>query len=467
MRAEISSCKRSIIRFHAVAAAKPVETLGKKVKREGGVLKADGALSKGELVFSVPERLCMSKESAQKSEIGPLLAEYDIAEDHMAIALQLLHERARGEKSQYAPILEAVEAPCDAPLFWSEEELAGAAGTVLGEATGERRAYVAGVYAALEEALEEAALFGAKPTLEDLLRAYATARARCFPVRSGTTTRCMLVPGAAAAPAPGPGAELQLGKVGGILGMGGEAVVKLEAGRAHSAGEAVEMSYGPGALLPLDYGLRAPGPALAFALALEPTVRFAFDRLEVAASAGYGPREVFSLSPEEPFGPVDYVGTDGEPEADFLAYARLVALDGPDCFHLEPLFRADAWEGHFKRAVSPENEAAVVEAALARLAAWRAASEEIDLDAARAALADPATPRAAASPPPPPSTSARLCARPLRPVGGALTRGGREAVGAAFARRQARLEALEYYQERRLREKNLTGPLSPNEIFDF
>ncbi|KAL3685483.1 hypothetical protein R1sor_003505 [Riccia sorocarpa] len=223
--------------------------------------------------------------------------------------------------------------------------------------------------------------------------------------------------------------------------FGSQDALILKAPRDFKAGQEVVMDYGAekgNGQLALEYGfVELPEMDAAaflqsrsrdnFSLTLEIPEgdRFTDDKLDVAEINGFGASVSFDIAPGQ-----------GPPE-DMLTYLRLMVLDGPDAFLLEALFRASVW-GHISLPVSRENEEAVCTAMLDGCrAAVDGYSTTIDEDVRMlgAGIDDPRLQMAVV---------ARLGEkRVLRELQG------------WFEAHLARLDQLEYYAERRLRDLGL------------
>ncbi len=71
-------------------------------------LRAEGSVSKGEPLLSIPFEFCLSAEATRKHPLlGPLVRDFDGWTGAAGlIALRLLHEKAKGTKSEWAPWIE-------------------------------------------------------------------------------------------------------------------------------------------------------------------------------------------------------------------------------------------------------------------------------------------------------------------------------------------------------------------------
>ena len=182
-----------------------------------------------------------------------------------------------------------------------------------------------------------------------------------------------------------------------------------------------------------------------------PPPTFFDDKLDVAEGAGYGPSATFVLDPRA-----------RAPPREMLAYLRLMNLGGADAFLLEPVFRGEVWSRHVQEPVSRENERAVCAsmasgcaAALARIGGDAAGDER--------ALAGSGSGSGAGGGGG--GGLGRRAAAALR-----VRCGERAALASAarwFAGREASLDSLEYYQERRLRGLGLLDEEGRSTYDDF
>ena len=253
-------------------------------------------------------------------------------------------------------------------------------------------------------------------------------------------------------------------------GGGRVAFLEVTSDRDLGAGEALTIDFGPGrtdSQVLLDHGAvdpAAPRPGFVLTLALprepeieegaaeasppRPAPTFFDDKLDVAGGAGYGPSATFVLDPRA-----------RAPPQEMLAYLRLMNLGGADAFLLEPVFRGEVWSRHVQDPVSRENERAVCAsmaggcaAALARIGG-DAAGDERELASSGSGGSGGG------------GASARRAAAALR-----VRCGERAALASAarwFAGREASLDSLEYYQERRLRGLGLLDEEGRSTYDDF
>ena len=442
---------------------------------------ARAAPQPGTPILAVPEAAWISVESTRGSPAlaGPAAAAAGL-EPWARLALALLHARRDASDPLHAYAAALPPAAGDAPLFWGEDDLAELGGTQAGDAIAGYRSFFAARHASLEESLfsRDRDLYPADAySAAHFAWAAATVRARVHPPLEGSAAA--IVPGVDMVGHARTGASLgglrvvaPTGGGGGVLKglLSGGAptpssttrTARLEAATPLPSGTPLTLDFGPsrtdGQLL-LDYGALDEGAALAgtgrpgwaLALAIPPGDRFADDKADILEGAGLGgggdapgaaapPAPggfALTLTPDFGRGPV------GGPAAeDALAVLRLINLCGPDAFLLEPIFRAAAW-GHMQAPISLANERAACGSMVAGCAAA--------LDRLAGAGGEGGDEAALAS-----GLSADT-GRALSPRGRAATvgrQGERRSLASAqafFEARAAGAEALEFYQERRLK----------------
>jgi [ribulose-bisphosphate carboxylase]-lysine N-methyltransferase len=429
-------------RVAAAAAAAPAEGLARwaaergvdlaksavALSPDGGALLAARAAAAGEALLVVPEGTWLTPTAAARA--APLGALLDGLEPWVAVALLLIHARADAASPWAAYAAALPPGGSESPVAWPAEDLAALAGTQAAASAEAYRAFFAERHAALA-----AGLFAEHPgafdpavfSAEAFQWAALAVRARAHAPLDGADLA--LVPLAdLVAHARGGGANARWAPRGGGVFGGGRALA-LEAARALAPGELVAMDFGPGRTegqVLLDHGaadVGAPGAGgFALTVTLPAEDRFYDDKIDILEQAGLRASNEHVLR-----------AGDRPPDA-LLANLRLLGLSGGDAFLLEALFRDEVW-GHLAAPVSAENEAALAEsmvagcaAALAALPGGGAADAAAARGGGRAALA------------------------------AAVRLGERRALeGAAnwFGARLEALDALEYYQDRRLKRLGL------------
>ena len=393
----------------------------------------------GEAVLAIPRSLWMTVDTALASPIG---AHCGDEAGWIAVALQLLHERSIGDKSRWAAYVNALPAQLDAPLFWSAEEVAELTGTQLLDAAAGYDSYVRGTWSRLKESA-----FDANPEVfpsdafdeASFLWAFGILRSRCqAPVDQGADIA--LVPGLDMANHSGLSSQtwtLNNGGVAAVFGggkSGGSMLLRTEKGAKGllAKGAEVFMNYGQRKIdnqLALDYGFTdafasRPGYVLG-PIAIPESDPNAFDKMDVLEVAGLKEAPSFVLRAFE------------DPEPELRVFMRLLNLKGEDSFLLEAIFRQEAW-GLVSEPVSQLNEQEACGTMINGCEeALRGYATRVEDD--RKVAEDPGA-----------GHRLRLAAR--------VRMGEKQALADAlgfFSGIEARLDSMEYYQERRLRSLNL------------
>lgn len=158
---------------------------------EGHAVFAAQPLRPGDETVRVPFALTMSVESAAASDLRPALEAYreQLPADEL-LALHLMHERAKGGGSRFAPFLRSLPRAFDLPVFWTDEQLRELAGTNVLLLTQMMKRQLAADFAAIHAAImdEFPAVFPAadpgyaRPTLADYEWAMGAIWSRAFGV---------------------------------------------------------------------------------------------------------------------------------------------------------------------------------------------------------------------------------------------------------------------------------------------
>jgi hypothetical protein len=349
---------------------------------------------------------------------------------------------------RYAAFLRALPRPgqdgFDHPLFWGAEELAVLSQSSTRNLKEQLVDACEADFASLQATLlSKGAIPGLTPQNVDLPTfkwAVATVLARAFFADGGLRLCPLLDMANHGAVAQGNEPE----SAG--LGIFGGKGLRVVADRDYAAGEEVTISYGPksgiefledhGFVPPLGDPLRDGLCELAFEVTADD--KFLDDKEDILSSAGLGLRQTFD------------VRADGGVDGGMIQFLRLKCLRDMDAFLLEAVFRPDVLT-FMELPVSEANEQAVDEAVIAccqtALDAFKDAQTMTlaALEGSGSGLMDP---------------------RRLE----ALTR-VRESERAALEAAQAWAERdmttsdiKEYYQDRRLNELGLCGPLSDDEM---
>ena len=148
----------------------------------------------GDAVLSIPKSVWMTVDTALESPVGPHVTD---EAGWIALALQLLHERAVGSKSKWAAYVAALPTNLEAPLFWTAEEVGALAGTQLLDTAAGYDSYVRGTWTRLKDSVFDANPQTFPPDAFDepsFLWAFGILRSRCQdPIDQGATIA--LVPG--------------------------------------------------------------------------------------------------------------------------------------------------------------------------------------------------------------------------------------------------------------------------------
>eukprot|EP00752_Nemacystus_decipiens_P006586 g5928.t1 len=225
------------------------------------------ALSKGDVVMSIPISLCMTEESAKASELGRVLEANSELMDtpDEVLALHLMAERKKGDRSFWKEYLRTLPDDVDTPLRWliegADEAFRLLDGTMVGLLSGMMHSQVVkdwhGVHLPLVEAHPE--VLGGL-TFEDYLWAMSSIWSRSFdylepgPNDCSVSRRAMVpVINAAnhdpsAAQSLSEMIEFQAGADGGSLGIGDRGgaggSLQVVAGRDYGAREQFFILYG-------------------------------------------------------------------------------------------------------------------------------------------------------------------------------------------------------------------------------
>ena len=412
-----------------------VELVDGSVGGRGWGLVAAKDIAAGDAALSVPQSLWMTPSTAADSAIGPFVENQPA---WVKLAVQLLHEKSKGDESRWSEYVATLPTKLDAPLFWSADELAYLQGSQLFSNAAGYDAYVRGTFVSLEQEIFSAnrPLFPESVFSEtEFLWAFGVLRARCLPPRDRGDD-VALVPGLDMANHSGLVNSTWtlngggLGSVFGGAGSGPSMLFRLD--ERVAAGAECFVNYGPNKVdsqLALDFGFAdafclRPGYVLGPIEIPDADVN-QFDKQDVLEVAGLLRAPSFTIRAFE------------DPPAELRVFSRLLNLKDSDAFLLEAIFRAEAWS-LISEPVSETNER---EACLTMIAGCEAAlslyPSRVDED--RAVAEDASS-----------SPRLRLAARVAMGEKQALL----ECMG-FFANVERRLDQMEYYQERRLRSLNL------------
>ena len=346
----------------------------------------------GDLLAAVPEAMGVGRDAAA-AELGPVVVG-EAMEDWVAVALLLLREKFRPvNPSVRGPWMALIPYPLpgsaggDATVLWSESELEELQGSSLASEARAVRGYVAGVHADVVLPLVASGALPDDPFADGdkFLWAFVVLRTRTRVPYAGVGNGgkpLRLLPGLDLLAHNGgstPGGLAVVDPPGGGLfggsGPAGKGNAGLKCIRSAAAGETVGVDYTLASLdkastrltlgdVAAQYGFCAGTSGFSVDLELDeadPNLYDKADILQLAGLQGYeGSAARFTL------GALDAEGKEQSDDL-FIRFLRLAVLGGGDAFHLEAIFRAEVWENHLWGALSAENEAAALEAALGGL----------------------------------------------------------------------------------------------------
>lgn len=420
--------------------------VGSAACRNAAVRASAPRVLKGTELLSIPEHAIITVNAAKNAlnkvpAASTLLSELS---DECILAVYLLLEKAKGNRSTYWPLITSLPAlsECSQPFLWTEQEQKSLKGSPVLEKARQIRIGIEDEWKMLNKSLFmlDRDSFPEKFTdLEDYLWAQTMVLSQCVSV--GTTLPLAMVPLANSCGAPNdpemvntslqyrPGMFFQKPRV--VL------VARLDI----LPGEQLGLSLGDNLFNEdylLDYGFVLPGRSncrLEMEFSVASLDRFLDDKADILETQGLATRRLFSLTPPTREGK-------WEPPEDLDTFLRLVCLSGPDAFLLEAVFRGEVWE-HMSLPVSKENEKAVCDLVIAAcddaLEEYGEPHEEEECAAHRLAMA-------------------RAVVEAERSI--------LESCKAHYSRQIASLDALEYYAERRLDALDLLRPLDEDEIVD-
>jgi [ribulose-bisphosphate carboxylase]/[fructose-bisphosphate aldolase]-lysine N-methyltransferase len=436
----------------SAATTRPAR-LAEWLKSESGV-KLDPALSvdpvtgrlallsnvgKGASLLELPATAVLSSSDAA-SVLGNAASSL---EPPAALAMLLLAERARGEESRFAAMISTLPEAMNQPFLWSNRQLDSLKGSALREKALAVRAGIE------EEWTEVCELLKLSVALEDYLWAQAIVTSRAFAL--GSAFPLVLAPVADLADHAVPG---EIATVAAVVG-GGKffskprfllcTTAEVSAGAALTVDHVDDSDAGAGEYI-LDYGFVPEGVPLAVdvCFSMAPLDPFYEDKLDILELNEEVKVPVFSLRNASSRGlwtPPEFME----------AFVRLLCLGATDAFLLEAVFRKDVY-GFMELPVSRANEEAMCEAIIAAcediLDGYEPSCEGIltqeDLDGD--------------------ATSAERAALATAIVEGEVN--VLRATIVHYRKRLQSLDAIEYYQDRRLKALDLLRPLDESEIVD-
>ncbi|XP_060215259.1 ribulose-1,5 bisphosphate carboxylase/oxygenase large subunit N-methyltransferase, chloroplastic-like isoform X2 [Lycium barbarum] len=314
---------------------------------EGLGLVAKRDISKGETVLQVPRRLWINTDVVELSELGNVCSGL---EPWISLSLFLLREKWKDD-SKWKYYIGVLPECTDSTIYWSEEELSEIQGTQLLSETMSVKDYWQNEFRKVEEEviLRNKQLFPFPITLDDFFWAYGILKSRAF--SSIGSQNLMLVPLADLVNHSAKVAtEGHVQEVEGPAGLfSWDLLFSLRSPLELKAGDQFLVQYGlnkRNADLAFGYGFIEPNSARdAFTLTLEISESDDFyeDKLDIAESNGLGKTAEFNVKLGQSLPPT------------LIPYLRLVALGGTDAFLLESISRNDVW-GHLELPVSRANE---------------------------------------------------------------------------------------------------------------
>ncbi len=418
---------------------------------QGLGLVATATIKRGEQVATIPLTLCLSMDSVRASPLGKAVGAFEPAlGDASLIALQLLWEAAQGSKSKYATYLQSLPRPgqdgFDHPLFWSPDEVAVLAKSSTRNLQQDLVEAVAADYEWVQaNLLARGAVPGLGADAFDLPAfqwAVAIVLSRSFYAENGLRLAPLLDMANC-----GDGCVNEP-EVGGLGIFGGKGL-KVVADRDYQKGQEVLISYGPksGVEFLEDHGFvpvkanPLEGGMASLTFALDDKDRFFDDKEDVMTTLGLPLAFSFDLQ------------SDGDVDPEMLQFLRFLALGDKDAFLLEAVFRSDVWR-FMELPVSEANEQKVdrmiMEACGEALAAFTEAEQLTEtLLASSSSVSELVKGRMEA----------------LRRIREG-EKGALEAAQAWANRDLMGSDLKVYYQERRLEELQLSGPLGDDELAD-
>ncbi|GAB5029968.1 ribulose-bisphosphate carboxylase oxygenase large subunit n-chloroplastic-like [Nannochloropsis oceanica] len=428
--------------------------VGPASQQEWGMgLVATAPIKRGEQIATIPLTLCLSMDSVRLSPVGKAVGGFEpTLGEASLIALQLLYEASLGPKSKYAVYIQSLpregQDGFDHPLFWSPAEQAILAKSSTRNLQETLIDAVAADFSWIEcNILARGAVVGLGADAFDLATyewAVAVVLSRSFFADNGLRLAPLLDMANR-----GEGCQNEP-EVGGLGIFGGKGL-KIAADRDTNKGQEIVISYGPKSGIEFleDHGFVPPPVAgnvlvgglcaLTFELSKEED-RFFDDKEDVMSELKLP--MAFSFD----------VRSDGDVDPEMLQFLRFLNLGGKDAFLLEAVFRNEVWS-FMEAPVSEENEQKVdnmiIQACTKALADFEEA-EKLSENMLKTSGVSPLT-------------IARL---------ESLTRVRESEKGAleatqAWANRDLMTGDLKvYYQERRLEELQLSGPLMDNELMD-
>lgn len=389
------------------------------------------ALSRGSDALRVPRRLWLTPSLFEDSQLG----EYSrlVTKPWLRLALYLMLARSGRAGGALAPYIDSLPEITDSPLFWTSSDAHLLEGTQLHSAVQSYLSFLEREYSFLSEnvfSLDRSLFDRSTFSFDRFVWAFAILRSRALPpCDSGSDIA--LIPGldlANYSPSAS-GSRLEKAKEGFFPRR---QLMVLKAHTGLSEGDEIFVDYGIGQKndreTALDFGFIEPiesKPAYQLSIRIPNSDPLKDDKDDCLSVCSLSEEPTFDLQPTDPV-------PDG-----LLPALRLLQLGGQDAFLLEATFR-DQILSIVENPISKENEAAVYEYMLDGcrqiLSGYSTSSDE-----ERSVLQ---------------SNDSTLAQR----TASLITLGEKQSLRATmdeFEAQLGRLDSLEYYQERRLRQLGL------------
>lgn len=324
----------------------------------GTGLVAKQAMEAGEEAMSVPEKLCYTSDAAERvfpDAMGRIKGSQ--VKDWQRLALCLMLAKDSPGDSLFEQYARSLPEETDSPLFWSEEERGFLAGSQALETARGYEGFLAREHERLVDEVfrgnESAFDTNASCSFQRFKWAFCILRSRALSPFDGSTETIGLLPGMDlfnhASKVNNTWEKASVGF------LGRKQVVRLPTGESVGPGQEVRMNYGAARKgdkdMLIDFGFvdaDAQSPSYALSLEIPSEDAFLDDKEDILDVCGLDAKPQFQVTPGDPV-----------PEG-LLEVLRLVHLGGSDAFLLEPIFRENIW-AILNNPISEENEQAVCE----------------------------------------------------------------------------------------------------------
>ncbi|XP_031399658.1 ribulose-1,5 bisphosphate carboxylase/oxygenase large subunit N-methyltransferase, chloroplastic-like isoform X2 [Punica granatum] len=369
---------------------------------EGLGLIARRDIAEDEIILRVPRRLWVNPDTVAASEIGYLCTDL---KPWAQVSLFLTRERLR-PNSSWRFYIDILPEKTNSTIYWSEEELAELKGTLLLRMTKEMKEYVKSEFLKIEQEIirPNKELFPSSITLDDFYWAFGMIRSRAFSRLTGQLAMLPLVDfiNHSSKITREDNAEEMNGPAG-LFSW--DLLFCLKSTIPVKEGEQVFIQYGlkkNNADLALYYGFverNSARDAYTFTFSIPESDPYYGDKVEIAKENDLDETAYFDVFMDRPITQA------------MLQYLRVAAIQQTDAFLLEPVFKSSIW--------------ATVELPDQKLLEVGNLGERLDI-----------------------AVRVRL--------GGKLVL---QQIQLEFKERQLKLDAFEYYQERRFKELGLVGDI--------